>query len=89
MSVQNRDRGHSLEPLRWGGSNEYPQSMFLSRNKKKNVNSSAQLFKTNGVVGNLSLKLIMKYGIYANIFVENVSSFCKSYSHFFFQQKYL
>ena len=21
----------------WGGSNEYPQSMFLSRNKKKNI----------------------------------------------------
>ena len=27
----------SLEPPRWGGSNEYPQSMFLSRNKKNNV----------------------------------------------------
>ena len=25
----------SLEPPRRGGSNEYPQSMFLSRNKKK------------------------------------------------------
>ena len=25
------------EPLRQGGSNEYPQSMFLSRNKKNNV----------------------------------------------------
>ena len=28
---------HSLEPPRRGGSNEYPQSMFLSRNKKHNV----------------------------------------------------
>ena len=28
---------YSLEPPRWGGSNEYPQSMFLSRNKKYNV----------------------------------------------------
>ena len=27
----------SLEPPRRGGSNEYPQSMFLSRNKKNNV----------------------------------------------------
>ena len=33
--VQNIDCGYSLEPSRWGGSNEYPQSMFLSRNKKK------------------------------------------------------
>ena len=31
------DCGHSLEPPRRGGSNEYPQSMFLSRNKKNNV----------------------------------------------------
>ena len=28
---------YSLEPSRRGGSNEYPQSMFLSRNKKSNV----------------------------------------------------
>ena len=31
------DCGYSLEPPRRGGSNEYPQSMFLSRNKKYNV----------------------------------------------------
>ena len=35
MSAQNIDYGYSLESLRRGGSNEYPQSMFLSRNKKK------------------------------------------------------
>ena len=35
--VQNMDCGYSLEPSRWGGSNGYPQSMFLSRNKKTNV----------------------------------------------------
>ena len=35
--VQNIDCGYSLEPPRRGGSNEYPQSMFLSRNKKNNV----------------------------------------------------
>ena len=28
ISVQNIDCGYSLEPPRWGGSNEYPQSMF-------------------------------------------------------------
>ena len=37
ISVQNVDCGYSLEPPRRGGSNEYPQSMFLSRNKKNNV----------------------------------------------------
>ena len=35
ISAQNIDSGYSLEPPRGGGSNEYPQSMFLSRNKKK------------------------------------------------------
>ena len=37
ISAQNIDCGYSLEPPRRGGSNEYPQSMFLSRNKKNNV----------------------------------------------------
>ena len=37
ISAQNIDCGYSLEPPRWGGSNGYPQSMFLSRNKKNNV----------------------------------------------------
>ena len=37
ISAQNIDFGYSLEPPRWGGSNEYPQSMFLSSNKKNNV----------------------------------------------------
>ena len=37
ISAQNIDCGYSLEPPRQGGSNEYPQSMFLSRYKKNNV----------------------------------------------------
>ena len=37
ISAQNIDYGYSLEPPRRGGSNEYPQSMYLSRNKKNNV----------------------------------------------------
>ena len=37
ISAQNIDCRYSLEPPRRGGSNEYPQSMFLSRNKKINV----------------------------------------------------
>ena len=34
-SAQNIDCGYSLEPPRRGGSNEFQQSMFLTRNKKK------------------------------------------------------
>ena len=34
MSAQSIDCGYSLEPPRRGGSNEYPLSMYLSRNKK-------------------------------------------------------
>ena len=34
ISAQNIDCGYSLEPPRRGGSNEYPQSMFLSSHKK-------------------------------------------------------
>ena len=37
VSAQNIYCGYSLEPPRRGGSNEYPQSMVLSRNKKNNV----------------------------------------------------
>ena len=37
ISAQNIHWGYSLEPPRRGGSNEYPQSMFLSRNKKYNI----------------------------------------------------
>ena len=32
--AQNIDCGNTLEPPRRGGSNEYPQSMFWSKNKK-------------------------------------------------------
>ena len=34
ISAQSIDCGYSLEPPHRGGSNEYPQSMFLSRNMK-------------------------------------------------------
>ena len=33
--AQNIDCGYTLEPPYEGGSNEYPQSMFYSKNKKK------------------------------------------------------
>ena len=34
--TQNIDCGYTLEPPHQGGSNLYPQSMFWSKNKKKN-----------------------------------------------------
>ena len=37
ISAQNIDCGYSLEQPCGGGSNEYPQSMFLSRNMKNNA----------------------------------------------------
>ena len=37
ITAQKIDGGYSLEPPRRGGSNEYPQSMFLSRNKNNIV----------------------------------------------------
>ena len=42
--AQNIDCGYSLEPPRRGGSNKYPQSMFLSKNKKNNVYSCKPQF---------------------------------------------
>ena len=37
ISAQKIDCGYSLEPPLCGGSNEYSQTMFSSRNKKNNV----------------------------------------------------
>ena len=37
ISAQNIDWSNLLEPPQQGSSNEYPQSMFSSRNKKNNV----------------------------------------------------
>ena len=37
ISAQNIDCRYSVEPPLRGGSTEYPQSMFLSKNKKNNV----------------------------------------------------
>ena len=37
ISAQNIDYEYSLELPRWGGSNEYPQSMFWAEIRKNNV----------------------------------------------------
>ena len=46
ISAENIDCGYSLDPPRprRGGSNEDPQTMFLSRNKKNNVYPSKPQF---------------------------------------------
>ena len=44
ISAQNIDWVYSLEPPGWGSSNEYPQSMFLSKNKKNSVYSCKPQF---------------------------------------------
>ena len=44
ITAQNIDCGYALEPPRRGGSNAYPQSMFMNRDKKKNVNSCKPQF---------------------------------------------
>ena len=46
--AQNIDCGYTLEPPRRGGSNEYPQSMFWSKNKKNRytLQTPVLLYKT-------------------------------------------
>ena len=44
ISAQNIDCEYSLEPPCRGGSNEYSQSMYLSRNKKNSVYSCKPQF---------------------------------------------
>ena len=42
--AQNIDCGHTLEPPRQGGSNEYPQSMFWSKNEKNRYSPANPIF---------------------------------------------
>ena len=45
------DCEYSLELPYWGGSNKYPQSMFLSRNKKNNIYPcKSQFYYKNAVL---------------------------------------
>ena len=52
--AQNIDCGYTLEPPRRGGSNEYPQSMFWSKNKKIGIplHTPVLLYKS-GVQGGI------------------------------------
>ena len=42
--AQNIDCGYALEPPHRGGSNEYPQSMFWSKNKKNRYTPANPMF---------------------------------------------
>ena len=44
--AQNIDCGYTLEPHRRGSSNEYPQSMFWSKNKKNRYTHAYPSFAT-------------------------------------------
>ena len=56
ISAQNIDCGYSLEPPRRGGSNEYPQSMFL-----------AEIWKIlEFFFWKLSFFLVVKFSVYLN-----------------------
>ena len=45
ISAQNIDCGYSLEPPRWGGSNEYPQSVFWAEIWKLSVFFYLKIFQ--------------------------------------------
>ena len=72
ISAQNIDCGYPLEPPRRGGSNGHLQSMFLSRNKKKNAYPCKSHFYYikvgfNGV----------KIKLYMHVFVMALGLSCK------------
>ena len=51
--AQNIDCGYTLEPPRQGSSNEYPQSMFWSKNKKIDIPlQTPDFLYKGGVQGN-------------------------------------
>ena len=58
ISAQNIDCWYSLEPPRRGNSNEYSQSMFLSRNKRINVYLCKPQFYRGITVGFKGVKTI-------------------------------
>ena len=50
------DRGYTLEPTRRGGSNEYTQTMFWAKNKKKYIPAYPSLTIRNRAEGGSSRK---------------------------------
>ena len=70
--AQNIDCGYTLEPPRRGGSNEYPQSMFWSKNKKNII------FSTE-IIHFYNLKnLCILHGYVFIMFLRNILLFLQS-----------
>ena len=65
--AQNIDCGYMLEPPCRGGSNEYPQSMFLSKNKKNRYTPAYPILYKSGLRG---------YTLHGHVFVmgKNVAN---------------
>ena len=54
--AQNKDCGYALDPPRRGSSNEYPQSLFWSKNKKMGIpRLTPVLLYKSGVQGGIHL----------------------------------
>ena len=68
------DCGYSLESPRRGGSNEYPQFMFLSRNKKNNTyHCKPHFYYINvGLKGVKIIQACFRYDILYTMFVTTV-----------------
>ena len=66
FSAQNIDYGYSLEPPRWGGSNEYPQSMFW-----------VEIWKISEFLSENFQVLVVKFLVYLNrhVFVMHMILF--------------
>ena len=73
--LQNIDCEYSLEPPRRGGSNEYPQSMFLARNMKISEFLSENFHF-----------LVIKFSVYLNrlVFVMNYQTNAVDIDHIVF-----
>ena len=75
ISVQNIDCGYSLELPRRGGSIEYPQSMFLSRNEKTPVNLSFTVLLWGLRAGTVSISLHLYFCIHtATVYIDSTLS---------------
>ena len=80
ISAQNIEYGYSLEPHRRGGSNEYSQSLLLSRNKKSLwVVSSGPTLSTQVLIWVFKAErgkqnviyLFLNYAFLQNVFFPN------------------
>ena len=85
-SPQNIDCGYSLEPPRGGGSNDYPQSMLLSRNKKYNVYPCKPQFYfiKVGFKGSKLYRYVFVIPLYTPLFNFPLKWFLSKFLFFFF-----